>query len=120
MTRNVKLSRSLIALLTVAFCAQTPLVNAEIVDTDQLLTAQDRTELDRAKIQSFVERANVMERMQAMGVSGVVAEDRVASMNAQEVHALAQRIDSMPAGGNLGSTDLIIILLIAILVVIAL
>ena len=35
-------------------------------------------------------------------------------------HALAQRIDTLPAGGNLSNTDLILVLLIAILVVVAL
>jgi hypothetical protein len=93
-------------------------VLAEIVDTDAM-SVQNQAEQDRAKVQSFVDRANVKERLLAMGVSGVAAKDRVASLSEQEVHALAQRIDSMPAGGTLTSMDLVLILLIAILVAIA-
>jgi hypothetical protein len=116
--RNIAFfSRWLIAALAVAMCAQAPVVLAEIVGTDAI-SAQNQAELDRAKVQSFIDRANVNERLQAMGVSGVAAKDRVASLSEQEVHALAQRIDSMPAGGNLSSSDIIIILLIAILVAI--
>jgi hypothetical protein len=36
------------------------------------------------------------------------------------VHALAQRMDAMPAGGSLSQNDIILILLVAILVLVAL
>lgn len=117
-TAPLSLSRGLIAILAVAMSMQAPLARAEIVGTDQV-AAQNQTDQERAKVQSFVERANVKERLQAMGVSGVLATDRVASLSEEEVHALAQRIDAMPAGGNLSNSDLILILLIAILVAIA-
>jgi len=119
MKRGVQLTRGLVVALAVALSAQAPLVQAEIVDTPAL-SVQSQAEQDRAKVQSFVERANVKERLQAMGVSGLLAKDRVASLSEEEVHALAQRIDGMPAGGALSNTDLILIVLIAILVAIAL
>lgn len=115
MNNNAFLARWMVAMLALALSTQVPVVRAEIVDTDAM-SVQNQVEQDRAKVQSFVDRANVKERLQAMGVSGVVAKDRVASLSEQEVHALAQRIDSMPAGGNLSSNDIIIILLVAILV----
>jgi len=52
-----------------------------------------------------------------MGVDGLAAKDRVAALTDQEVHALAESIDALPAGGNLGTNDIIVILLVAILVV---
>jgi hypothetical protein len=116
--KNNAFLRWLTAMLAIAMSAQAPVVLAEIVDSDAM-SVQNQAEQDRAKVQSFVERANVKERLMALGVSGVVAKDRVASLSEQEVHALAQRIDSMPAGGNFSSTDIIIVLLIAILVAIA-
>jgi hypothetical protein len=119
MKNNAFLSRGLIALFAVAMSAQAPIVLAEMIGTDAI-SVQNQAEQDRAKVQSFVNRATVKERLLALGVSGVAAKDRVASLSEQEVHALAQRIDSMPAGGNLSSTDIIIILLIAILVAIVL
>lgn len=105
------------ALLALALAGQVPLARAAIVDTDAL-GAQSRAELERAKVQAFIDRADVKERLQAMGVGGLVAGGRVASLSDAEVHALAQRIDALPAGGNLSEQDIIIILLVAILVAI--
>ena len=118
MKNTMSLSRKLIAILAVAMSAQAPLARAEVVDTNAM-SVQSQAEKDRAKVQGFLDRANVKERLQALGVSGVVAGDRVAALSEEEVHALAQKIDGMPAGGNLSSTDIIIILLIAILIAIA-
>lgn len=107
------------ALLSVALVAQAPIARAAIVDTDAM-TAQTQAEQERAKVQAFVERADVRQKLQTMGVAGVLAGDRVASMTEAEVHAMAERIDTLPAGGALSNNDLIIILLVAILVAIAL
>ena len=120
MNKNLYPTRLLLAMLIVAFSAQAPMVKAEIVATEEIAATQSQADRDRTRVESFMERANVKERLQAMGVSGVFAKDRVESLNQQEIHALAQRIESMPAGGALSNTDLILILLVAILVVIAL
>lgn len=119
MKQSSPLTRGLIAIFATAMIAQAPMVHAEMIAPEAAVQSQgeqSQAELDRAKVQNFVDRANVKERLQAMGVSGLVARDRVAALGQEEVHALAQRIDSMPAGGNLSNTDLILILLIAILV----
>lgn len=118
MKTTTPLSRRLAAMLVVAMSLQAPLAQAQIVDTEQM-AAQSMVEQDRAKVQSFIERANVKERLLAMGVGGVLAEERVASLSEQEVHALAQKIDSMPAGGDISNWELVIILLIAILIIVA-
>lgn len=112
-------SRALALAVALSLSAQAPLAQAELVDTDALATPS-QVELDRAKVQAFVDRANAMERLQAMGLSGLVAKDRVASLSEAEVHALAQRVDTMPAGGDISNQDLVLILLVAILVAIAL
>jgi len=110
--------RVLTAVLTTALLAQAPLARADIVETEAL-HAQTQLEQDRAKVQSFVERASVKEKLEAMGVGGLVAQGRVDALSEQEVHALAQRIDAMPAGGTLSQMDMVIILLVAILVAVA-
>jgi hypothetical protein len=115
MTKKTFLSHCLVAAVSTALLVQAPIAKAEIVDT-QDLAMQSQTEKDQAKVRSFLERANVKEKLEAMGVKGLVAQDRVASLSEQEVHALAERIDAMPAGGNLSQTDMIFILLIAILI----
>lgn len=106
-------------LLTLAVGFHTPLVRAELVTTPELASQQE-ADAERAKVQQFLEQATVKERLQAMGVDGVFAGQRVAALDQQEIHALAQRIDAMPAGGNLSTYDMILIVLIAILVVIIL
>ena len=87
---------------------------------DEALAAGNQAEVDRAKVRGFLERADLRERLQAMGVNGLGAADRVATLTDAEVHALAERIDTLPAGGALSNQDLILIVLIAILVVIIL
>lgn len=116
-----KLSQPFRILLTIAFLAfslQPPPALAEMVGAGDVAAQQDSS-ADRAKVEAFLERANVKERLQAMGVEGMVAKDRVAAMSDQEVRTLAQRIDGMPAGAALSNTDLILIILIAILIAIA-
>ena len=80
----------------------------------------DQTEADRAKVREFFDRANVMERLTALGVTGLSAQSRVDALTPAEVHAMAQRIEGMPAGGALSQSDWILILLVAILLVVAL
>lgn len=118
MKQSAPLTRGLVAMVATAMIAQTSLVQAEMIGAEAAASVQSQAEQDRAKVQNFVDQATVKERLQAMGVSGLVAKDRVASLTEAEVHALAQRIDSMPAGGALSNNDLIIILLIAVLVAI--
>lgn len=111
-------ARILAVTLATLLTLQAPAVRAEIVDTDAL-GHQSQVELDRAKVRDFLARANAKERLEAMGLSGLVAQDRVAALSEAEVRALAERVDAMPAGGNLSQADLVIILLVAILVAIA-
>ncbi len=71
-------------------------------------------------MQQFLEGAALKDRLRAMGVDGLNAGSRVDAMTQDEVHALAQRIDSLPAGGAFSDRDIILILLIALLVVVVL
>jgi hypothetical protein len=96
------------------------LANAEIVSTDQLV-AKSSTDAERAKIQSFLDRASATGQLQALGVKGIDAQTRISALSDAEVHELAARIDSLPAGGNVaGFTDqqIVIVLLLLILVVV--
>jgi hypothetical protein len=119
MCKRTFLSHCLAVTVTTALLVQAPIARADIVDTPDL-TAQSQMQQDQAKVQSFFERASVKEKLEAMGVQGLVAKERVASLSEQEVHALAERIDAMPAGGTLSQTDMIVILLVAILVALVL
>ncbi len=88
---------------------------AEMVTTDNI-AAQNQASMEKVKVQSFLDRADVRDRLQSLGVDGTMSKDRVAAMTDQEVHALAQNIDSMPAGGRLSNNDLTLLLIIVLLV----
>jgi alpha-D-ribose 1-methylphosphonate 5-triphosphate synthase subunit PhnL len=113
---KIELSRPLaIALVSTSLCFPPQLAHAGIVATQEV-AGKSQAEQDRAKVQAFLDRANVKERLEALGVASMFAKQRVAALSDAEVHALAERINSAPAGGNLSNSDLIVILLIAILV----
>lgn len=105
--------RICVVVLGAALCLQTSVVMAEIVPTGQL-AGQNQTETERSRVQAFMDRADVKVRLQELGVNELSAKDRVAAMTDQEVHAMAQKIDSMPAGGALSDRDWILILVIVI------
>ena len=108
--------RSCIPLIVAGcFAVQVHIANAEIVTTDQI-AADQQAPSDREKVKAFLDRAGVQTKLQALGVRAVMAKERVDALTDQEVAVLAQRIDQLPAGGDLSKTDLIIILLVAILV----
>jgi len=116
------LIRRLCWLPALALALQAPLVHAGMIGADRAATAaaQDEAAADRAKVQQFLDRATVKERLQALGVDALNAQARVKALSNEEVHALAQRIDAMPAGGAMSQNDWILVLLLAILLVLLL
>lgn len=108
--------------LAAALALQAPLAQAELIAPEAVVAAQPGTQeqLDRAKVQQFLDSAALKDRLRAMGVDGLDASRRVDAMTHEEVHALAQRIDSLPAGGAFSDRDIILVLLVALLIVVAL
>jgi hypothetical protein len=54
---------------------------------------------DRVLVLGALDRAEVIAQLQTAGVDPLAARERVKAMSDQEVHALAQDIQSAPAGG---------------------
>ncbi len=82
----------------------------------QPLTAEQ----DRQAVQQFVDRAEVQKKIQELGLGSIITAQRLALLSDDEARDLANRIRQMPAGGNFSSltaSDIIIILLVAILLV---
>jgi hypothetical protein len=102
-----------------------PAARAELIGTQDLTTqsapknaatlARDRQTLD-----AFMARADVRAKLEQMGLSQEVTQQRLAALSNAEVAELAGKINSLPAAGYLGFQDMVIILLVAILVVLAL
>ena len=103
--------RNTLCKLLVGLMIWTPfqMASAAMVGTDQV--APSSATLDRAHVQQALERADVQSQLQMYGVDPAQAKDRVQAMTDEEVGALAQRIDSLPAGGN--AAGLLILLVVA-------
>ena len=80
---------------------------AGIVTTDQVTAS-----VERNQVKSFLDRDDVLTRLQELGVDPAAARARVDALNGDEVAALAGRIDQLPAGG----TELLSVLLLVFLV----
>lgn len=112
------LSKRLLMLIVVAgLSVQGPLASAALVGTGEAISSAPARS-DREKVQDFLDRANVKERLVALGVDAILVNDRVDALSDDEVAVLAQKVNGMPAGGHLEKSDYIIILLIAILIAI--
>ena len=80
---------------------------AAIIATDQVAASAGRDQ-----VKSFLNRAEVRDRMQSLGVNPQAARDRVDALSDDEVARLASRLDQLPAGG----TDVLGVALIVFLV----
>lgn len=90
---NRSIARALIV-CTLAMGMPLP-ASAGIVTTDQIAT-----NVERDRIKSFVDRADVRAQMRALGVDSQSLRDRVDALTDDEVANLAGRLDQLPAGGN--------------------
>jgi hypothetical protein len=95
----------------VSFTLVTP-VRAAMVETEALLQARD-AEAARRQVRAYLERDAVAAQLEAWSVPPREARARVDAMTDPEIRALAQRIESMPAGGVDALTVIIIISVIS-------
>lgn len=98
-------ARGTAAITAIAFASlvMSPAAQAGIVSTEAALahaSSGAAFDADRAKLAESLARADVRAAFVAQGVDPAVVEARVASLTADEVRALNQRMDEMPAGGD--------------------
>jgi hypothetical protein len=100
--------------LLVVLMVWTPyqVAQAGMIGTDQVATTSSTA--DRTAVLGFVSRADVAGQLQAMGLDGATAKDRVAAMSDAEVSYLAGRIDSLPAGADTAGVLILILIIAAI------
>ena len=71
---------------------------AGIISTDKAIaTVQDLS--NRDKVNNFLTRSDVTSKLESMGVTGGNAQARVNAMTQEEINLVANKIDSIPAGG---------------------
>jgi len=79
--------------------AVTPAARAAVVSTEAALAVSAAGDAHRAQVEGFLARADVRERLEALGVDADGAQSRVALLTDQEASQLAAQIDELPAGG---------------------
>ena len=84
------------------------LANAGMIGTDQ--AASVATQTDRDTLFQFLGRSDVTSQLQSLGIDPATVKGRVAAMTDQEVQSLADKIHSMPAGGDSGAILLLIVI----------
>lgn len=102
---------SFILLLSVAVPAQ-----AGMVGTDQVLHDAEGATQREAVVELLTRDAVAME-LEALGVAGDDARERVERLTDTEVAQLHEQIASLPAGGDLSTVQLLLIILLIVLIV---
>lgn len=72
--------------------------NAAIVDTSALVTTSRDANLSAVRAQ--LNRAEVRQQLEAMGVDAARVDSRVASLSDQELQRMAHDMQNAPAGGG--------------------
>lgn len=83
------------------------IVQAGMIGTDQVVQ-ESQLAVDRAEIQAMLQRDDVREKLTELGVSPERVQERVAALSDEEVQALSDRIEEMPAGEGLIETLLVL------------
>lgn len=116
-----QLARHFFCCLVAALTLQASMAHAGLIGPEAVVAAQppaSQVEVEREKVRNFLESAALKDKLKAFGVDALSANHRVDALTEAEVHALSQRIDSLPAGGALSDRDVILILLVALLLVV--
>jgi hypothetical protein len=104
--------RKTLSALFLAFVFFAPQVQAGMIATEQTIPGE------RARVNALLERPEVAQQLEKMGLPADQAKERVAAMNDAEVASLAGKLDSAIAAGAMSNTDLIVVLLIVLLILI--
>jgi hypothetical protein len=89
--------------LAVLLCVTLPLQTAQagLVSTEQVAAqANPQARTQRAHVLALLERADVQQALEQRGVNPNDAKSRVAAMTDDEVAQLSQKLDQVPAGGD--------------------
>ncbi len=76
---------------------------AALIGTEALAAAQSRQAVEQ-KVYAALSRDDVARQLTVMGVNPAEAGKRVAALSDQELASLSDRIDRLPAGGDLFGT----------------
>jgi len=87
---------------------------AALIGTEQAARVQAQAERD--KVRSFVARADVQNQLAARGLGAALASERVNALTDDEVQQLAGKIDSLPAGADVGIVTVLLVVVLVLLI----
>ena len=99
----------IVSLLALSFQS----ANAGLIGAGQ---AAGAAQADRGLVMSVLDRAETTAQLQAQGIDPALARQRVAAMTDQEVQALAQDMQTAPAGAHMGAGAWLAVVLVVGLV----
>ena len=109
----MKFSKVLASVLVVSMFVTLPFSSsAAIIGTDQ---SQESS--NRAKLQEFMSRSDVVSKLETMGIAPEKAIQRVAALTSDEVNFIAKEMDTLPTGGYITETGGVIIGVTLIIIV---
>jgi hypothetical protein len=99
-------------IVSFSFVGFTQSVQAAMIGTEQVAAAHT-SQQNRERLAAALERPDVAAQLEKMGVDKTEAQARVVAMSDEEVAAMAGRVDSLPAGGDvLGAIVFVFVLLL--------
>lgn len=101
MLNSIPRKRVLSLLLCLSFTGLNVMpVQAAMVSTPTLVQSELQ-QLNRAQLAQLLDRADVQQRLTALGVDPSVAQSRVADLTDAQIAELNQRLEQLPAGGEI-------------------
>jgi hypothetical protein len=85
--------------------------HAGIVSSAELV-ADQQEQIARDNLLLALDREDVRSALQAQGVNPDIAKQRVATMTSEEVQLLNQKMDEMPAGGDIVAAAVLVFLVL--------
>lgn len=99
LTALKKVCSSLLIIAMLALGFRIPVAHAAMVSTAEIAHAAT-VQADRARLSAFLDRADVRQQLQALGVDPAQAKTRVSSLTDSEVRMLNAKLGQLPAGGD--------------------
>lgn len=111
---NSSFVRFVCRLLVLCMLATPFTVNAALIGTDQAQATSTQSADARDRVLNFVQRGDVRNQLETLGLTPERAKDRVNAMTDQEVSQVAGRIDALPAGAD--GAGLLVLILVGLLI----
>ncbi len=111
MTRTLKKLLVCFLASSLLFLGFAQSVQAALIGTGEVAAAAAHQ--DRAKLLAELARPDLQARLESLGISRSDAESRIAALTDEEAAVLAERMDALPAGGDvLGAILLVFFVLL--------